>query len=172
MLYLVATAAPPVRQLPELAGLLRSAGWTVCPVLSEAAADRLDPAELARVTGQSPRIVPRRPGELESFPAADAVLVAPLTFNTLNLWAVGVNDTAALGVLNELLCEGVPIVAATCVKSVLRRHPSYLAHRAMLAEAGVRFLPQDDVVLRAPDGAVMFDLNALTAELPRRVLSE
>ncbi|GAA3356427.1 hypothetical protein GCM10020366_20450 [Saccharopolyspora gregorii] len=166
MLYLVGTAAPPVRQLPELAGLLRAGGWTVCPVLSEAAAEWLDPAELESATGLPPRIHPRWPGEPDPFPAADAVLVAPLTFNTLNLWGAGANGTALLGVLNELLCAEVPIVAATCVKSVLRRHLAYAAHHALLAGSGVRFLPPEEVLHRDPDGIATFDLTALRAALP------
>ncbi|MCX2729859.1 flavoprotein [Saccharopolyspora sp. NFXS83] len=166
VLYLVGTAAPPVRQLPELAGVARSAGWAVCPVLSEASAERLDPAELESAAGRPPRIFPRKPGEPDPFPAADAVLVAPLSFNTLNLWAIGVNNTAVLGVLNELLCAEVPIVAATCAKPALRRHSAYAAHHAQLAAAGVRFLPQDDIAHRDPDGTTTFDLNALVAALP------
>ncbi|MQA08420.1 MAG: hypothetical protein GEU98_07665 [Pseudonocardiaceae bacterium] len=62
---------------------------------------------------------------LLELPNADAVLAAPLTFNTLNKWAGGHNDTLALGLLNELMGEGVPIVAAPCAKMVLRGHPAY-----------------------------------------------
>jgi len=41
--------------------------------------------------------------ESEVFPPADAVLAAPLTFNTIHKWACGINDTVALGLLHELL---------------------------------------------------------------------
>jgi hypothetical protein len=34
------------------------------------------------------------------------VLVAPVTFNTVNQWAAGINDTLALGLLNELPITG------------------------------------------------------------------
>ncbi|MBB5070993.1 flavoprotein [Saccharopolyspora gloriosae] len=166
VLHLVGTAAPPVRQLPELVRMLGSAGWTVCPVLSETAASWIDVPALERAARIPARIAARRLGEPDPFPAADAVLVAPLTFNTLNQWAMGVNDTAALGVLNELLCLGVPIVAAPCVKSVLRRHPAYATNRALLEQAGVRFLPQSDTLVRAPDGTATFDLEKLRAAVP------
>jgi hypothetical protein len=36
-----------------------------------------------------------------SVPEADAVLAAPLTFNTINKWAAGISDTLALGLLSS-----------------------------------------------------------------------
>ncbi|MCA1282513.1 hypothetical protein [Saccharopolyspora sp. 7B] len=55
---------------------------------------------------------------------------------------------------------------ATCMKSVLRRHPAYVTHHALLADSGVRFLPPEEVLHRDPDGVVTFDLTALRAALP------
>ena len=79
------------------------------------------------------------------------VLAAPLTFNTANKWAAGINDTLALGILNELLGEQVPIVAAPCVKAALRRHPAYIHSCQLLESYGVTFLDPEHTVIRNDD---------------------
>lgn len=81
------------------------------------------------------RLLARRP-----LPKADAVVVASATFNTINKWAAGISDTAALGVLNELLGAGVPITVVPCVKAVLRQHPAYAASVERISGAGAVFL--------------------------------
>jgi hypothetical protein len=88
-----------------------------------------------------------------SVPEADAVLAAPLTFNTINKWAAGISDTLALGLLNEQLVEGLPIVAAPCVKAAMRTHPAYPASIERLSGAGAQFLDQDELVAKGADGA-------------------
>jgi hypothetical protein len=48
------------------------------------------------------------------------VLAAPLTFNTINKWASGINDTVGLGPLNEVLSSETTIVAVPCVKPAFK----------------------------------------------------
>lgn len=129
---MIATSAPPVLQLPTLIELLHGRGWSVCPVLSPTAADWVELRELEEATGSPVRTHSRGPGEADPMPQADAVLAAPLTFNTINKWAGGISDTMAAGLLNELLGAEIPIVAAPCVKSLLRSHPAYVASVAAL----------------------------------------
>ncbi len=90
-------------------------------------------------------------------PPADAILAAPLTFNSLNKWAHGHSDTLALGLLNEALGLDLPIVAAPCVKQALRRHPAYGASIATLKTCRVRFLDPDTITVRAAGELVTFD---------------
>jgi phosphopantothenoylcysteine decarboxylase len=113
------------------------------------------------------RVHARRPGESDPFPPADAVLAAPLTFNTINKWASGITDTVALGLLNELLSSQLPIVAAPCVKAALRAHPAYAANVQFLARAGTHFLDQDLLSSRGPDGLMIFDWAAVLQEMTR-----
>jgi phosphopantothenoylcysteine decarboxylase len=68
------------------------------------------------------------------------VLVAPATFNTLNQWAAGINDTLALGLLNELLGLQVPIVVAMYCKTALAAHPAYRPNVRRLQQAGATVL--------------------------------
>lgn len=109
------------------------------------------------------RVQPRSPVEPDPLPNATAVLAAPLTFNTINKWAMGISDTLALGLLNELLGAGVPIVGLPCVKAALRRHPAWVRNIETLRESGVRFLEQDKLSHRRSDGLTTFDWVAVVA---------
>lgn len=79
---------------------------------------------------------PRRPA---SFPAPDAVVVAPATFNTVNKWAAGIADTLAVGTLCEAAGLGVPIAVLPRVADALAAHPAYQDSVARLRGMGVRF---------------------------------
>ncbi|SDQ77673.1 flavoprotein [Actinopolyspora saharensis] len=167
VVYLVGTAAPPVRELAEPVGLLRRAGWDVCVVLTPTAADWVDGEELAEQSGRPVRVHPRMPSEQDPLPKADAVLVAPVTFNSLNKVATGVSDTLAVSLVNELLAGEVSITLAPCVKSVLRRHPAYPVNIRLLADAGVRLLDSDSLTSRGTDGLATFDWNTAITEFLR-----
>ncbi|MGH3328237.1 MAG: flavoprotein [Streptomycetales bacterium] len=133
--------------------------------MTPVAATWVDRAELATAAGRPVRVEPRLLGGEDPLPAADGLVAAPLSFNTLNKWAAGISDTLALGVLHELLGEGVPIIAAPCVKAALRKHPSYSTSRRVLAEWGVTFLDPEHTVTRAPDGLVTLDWQGLVDRL-------
>ncbi|GAB3815095.1 flavoprotein [Micromonospora zhanjiangensis] len=150
VLYLVVCAAPPALRIGDLVELLRTDGWTVCVIATPTAATWIDTEGLEARTGYPVRAQWRRPGESDVLPKADAVLVAPATFNTLNKWAVGINDNLALGILNEMLGSGLPILACPHAKSALTTHPAHATHVRLLTEAGVRMLP--DNTLPVNDG--------------------
>jgi hypothetical protein len=164
-LYLVISAAPPVLRLDELIPALYADGWSVCVIATPTAASWIDLDALASDTGCLTRVHPRPPRQREeSLPRAEAVLAAPVTFNSINKWASGSSDTLALGVLNEMLGAEVPIVAAPCVKPVLRQHPAYADSISRLRNAGVALLDPDEIARRAEDGLATFDwLQIITA---------
>lgn len=137
VLHLVVSAAGPARRITGLVDLLIADGWTVCLILTPTAATWLDQAALAERTGQPVRVEWRLPGDPEPHPEPDAVAVAPATFNVLNKWATGINDTLALGILNEAIGAGVPVHAFPRVGPDLGRHPAYAGHRRLLEQAGV-----------------------------------
>jgi hypothetical protein len=56
---------------------------------------------------------------------ADAIIVAPATYNTVNKWALGISDTYALGVLAEAPGLGIPLVVLPFVNAALAAHPSF-----------------------------------------------
>lgn len=170
VVYVIAGAAPPVLRLADLFPILRERAWDPYPVLTPVAATWVDEAWIERAAGCPVRVEPRLPGEEDPLPLTDAVLVAPLTFNTLNKWAAGISDTLALGLLNELLATGVPIVAAPCIKHTLRKHPAYSASCRTLATHGVTILDPERTIARAPDGAAMFDWHMLVERLDAATL--
>jgi phosphopantothenoylcysteine synthetase/decarboxylase len=149
VLYLIVCAAPPATRAPEIAKLAADAGWDVSAVVTPAALDWVDVALLADATGHTVRSTYRRPDEPEYQPLGDAILVAPATFNTINKWAAGINDTLALGLLNEALGRKIPTVVCPWLNDALASHPAYQTNTVTLREAGVLFEPVHQTQLGA-----------------------
>ncbi|MHB1509399.1 MAG: flavoprotein [Acidimicrobiales bacterium] len=143
VLYLVVCAAPPARTTTRaVIEAAQGAGWDASVVATPAAARWLPPG-LAELTGHPVRSEARRPNEPRYEPSANAVLVAPATFHTINCWAAGLNDTLALGVLNEALGRSVPVAVYPWVNEALRAHPVFARNVAILEDAGVLFASVD-----------------------------
>ncbi|GAB3901295.1 flavoprotein [Kibdelosporangium lantanae] len=143
VLYLVSCAAPPTQAVGELVDLLQADGWAVCLVLTPRAAGWVDRDALAQLTGHPVRDDYKLPDDPESLPLADAVVVAPATFNTINKWVAGINDTFALGVLNEALGLRLPVTIVPYAKATLAAHPVFDANLRTLAQWGVQVLPNE-----------------------------
>jgi len=109
----------------------------------------IDVGELAELAGDRVRISYRMPDEPDELPGADAVVVAPATFNTVNKWAAGITDTFAVGLLCELTGLGVPIVAVPLVKDALARHVAFGQSLEVLRGMGVRVLFDPSVLPEA-----------------------
>jgi phosphopantothenoylcysteine decarboxylase len=140
VLYWIMCAAPPVQDWQTPARQLQEDGWDLYAIPTQTATSWLDLDSLAQVTGHEVRTRPRLPHETDELPPAGAVLVAAATFNTLNQWAVGINDTLALGLLNELLGLKVQIVVAMYCKAALAAHPAYRPNITRLQQAGATVL--------------------------------
>ncbi|MGA3525856.1 flavoprotein [Melissospora conviva] len=151
VLYLVACAAPPALTIGETIALLQDDGWTVCLIPTPTTATWIDVAALAEQTGYPVRADWRKPQDPRLLPDADAVLVAPATFNTINKWALGNNDNYALGILNESLGQRLPMIVYPYARSTLTSHPAYAQHVALLHAAGVSF-PGIDGLQKAASG--------------------
>jgi phosphopantothenoylcysteine decarboxylase len=162
-LYVVASAAPPVLRLEEFVTGLHQRGWKTCVVATPNAASWIDLDSLSTETGCLTRVHTGPPGQQESMPRAEAVVAAPMTFNSINKWAAGISDTLALGLLNEMLGVEVPMVVVPCVKPALQKHPAYQQSLERLMNAGVSIV--DGVVSRGSDGLATFDWNAIIAML-------
>lgn len=140
VLYVVACAAPAAADLQRLVTLAQAGGWRVHVVTTPMGARFVDAPELERLTGDQVRSAYRMPGEPKGLPPADAVIVAPATFNTINKWANGMADTFAVGLLCEVMGFGVPIVAVPLLKDALARHLAFGRSLDALREMGVRVL--------------------------------
>ncbi|MDJ0345552.1 flavoprotein [Streptomyces sp. H10-C2] len=145
-LYLIACAAPPARRIATGIRAAQSTGWDVCLILTPSAhrwAEEEDPGELdelRELTGHPVRHRYKLPSESDILPAPDALLVAPLTFNTTNKWAGGHADTLALGLLTEGLGLNLPIVALPYLNNAQAAHPVFDLSVEFLRAQGVRVL--------------------------------
>ncbi len=139
-LYLVVCAAPRARHIGELISRAQQAGWKICVIATPAALKFIDSEALAQQTGYVVRHEYKLPDEADALPPADAMLVCPATFNTINKWALGIADTLALGLLTEALGMSLPIVAAPALNNAQEAHPAFRQSVTMLRQAGVTVL--------------------------------
>ena len=167
VLYLVASGASPARDLASAVAELRT-GWDVCVITTAEGARFLDTAGLAELTGHPVRTSFKDPDAPDVLPPADVFAAAPATFNTINKWAAGISDTLALGLLNEAVGLGKPIVAVPWPNVALARHPAFGRSIETLRGCGISVILDLD---RLPDDAnphpVTFPWAELMAELER-----
>ena len=111
VLYIITCATPAARDIGKLVSLAQERGWRVCVIATPSALAFIDKAVLEERTGFPVRHQYKEPGAADALPMADAIIVGGASFNTLNKWALGVSDTLALGLINEGIGLGIPIVA-------------------------------------------------------------
>lgn len=140
VLYVVVCGAPAAVEAERLVRLAQDARWRVVVITTPMARRFVKADRLAALTGEPVRTEYRMPDEPNELPSADAVIVAPATFNTINKWASGITDTFAVGLLCELMGFGVPIVAVPLLKEALASHIAFAASLEVLRSMGVRVL--------------------------------
>ncbi|MEV3856426.1 flavoprotein [Streptomyces sp. NPDC050095] len=139
-LYVVVCAAGVADGVGTLIGGAQGAGWDVGVIATPTALGGFfDLAAVEAQTGRPVRAAWRTPATPRPFPPADAIVVAPATFNTVNKWAAGIADTLAVATLCEAYGAGVPVVAVPCVNDQLALHPAYQDSVRRLRGMGVRF---------------------------------
>jgi phosphopantothenoylcysteine synthetase/decarboxylase len=167
VMYIIACGGWPAADLGAFVSVLHSDGWDVCVVATPSALKFLDANALAIQTGHPVRSEYKRPEEPDVLPPPQAMVVAPATFNTINKWAAGISDTLALGLLNEGLGLGIPIVAVPNPNAALARHPAFPASVRTLREAGVEIIfdpavhPIPVPYVDGPSAAELFGWDAL-----------
>jgi phosphopantothenoylcysteine synthetase/decarboxylase len=140
VLYALVCAAPRARGIADLVTRAQAADWTTCVVATPPALRFFDAAVIEELTGYPVRSAYKHPDEPDVLPPADAMIACPVTFNTLNKWALGISDTLVLGLLTEAVGLRLPIVAAPSLNSAQERHPGFSRSVAALREMGVRVL--------------------------------
>lgn len=172
VLYVVACGAPPADQLPSFVGFAQEQSWDVCVIATPYGMKFLDAAALEDLTGHPVRSEYKDPAEPDVLPPADAIVVAPATFNTVNKWAQGISDTLALGLLNEAVGLGLPVAAVPWTNAPLAAHPVFQRSITVLAEWGVRVILDLAQLPPATGGPDAFPWDGLRVELAelRRVL--
>ncbi|QWF83109.1 flavoprotein [Amycolatopsis sp. CA-230715] len=140
VLYLVITAAGPAERIDVMIELARAEGWSVYCIASPSAVEHfLDLDAVRELTGHSVRTGYQGQGQ-PALPNADAVIVAPATYNTINKFALGIADTYVTTQLAELNGLGVPIVVLPFVNTGLAGNRSFQRSVEELRRSGVRVL--------------------------------
>jgi phosphopantothenoylcysteine synthetase/decarboxylase len=138
VLTVIVCGAGPASEVGQLIKLAQEHGWTV-QVVAPAALDFIDAAAIEAQTGNPVRSHYRKPGEPRSRPA-DAIIVAPATYNTINKWAQGISDTYALGILAETTALDIPIIVLPFVNSALAARAPFRRSIEELRREGVHVL--------------------------------
>ena len=140
VLYVIACGGKPAEDIPAFVTRLLNDGWDVCVIATRDGRKFFDTEVLEEVTGHPVRSEYKQPDEPDVLPPPDAFVVAPATFNTVNKMAAGISDTLALGLLNEGLGLGKPVIVAPAVNGGLAGHPGYRRSTDRLREWGVTLI--------------------------------
>lgn len=143
VLYAIVTGSAVARDVGKLVDLAHRDGWDVCVIASPDGCRFIDVDALAVKTGHPVRSRYKEPDAPDVLPPADAMIVAPITSNSLAKWAAGISDTLPLGLLIEAVGLGLPIVAVPFVHRALISFPPVAEAARKLSEWGVTVLPED-----------------------------
>ncbi|TQS29064.1 flavoprotein [Microbispora sp. KK1-11] len=136
VLYIIVCAAGPAGDVGKLVTMAQDDGWIVQIVATPNALDFIDVSALEKQTGRPVRSQYRKPGDPKP-PRADAIIVAPATYNTINKFAQGVADTYALGLLAEAPGLGIPVVVLPFVNTALAARAPFRCSIQRLQDEGV-----------------------------------
>jgi phosphopantothenoylcysteine synthetase/decarboxylase len=114
-----------------------------CVIASPDGRRFIDVDALATKTGHPVRSHYKDPDAPDVLPPADAMIIAPITSNSLAKWAAGISDTLPLGLLVEAVGLGLPIVAVPFVRRALISFPPVAEAASKLSVWGVTVLPED-----------------------------
>jgi phosphopantothenoylcysteine synthetase/decarboxylase len=166
VLYVIACGGPPARQLPGFVGPAKEQGWDVCVIATPDGTKFLDTDRLTELTGHPVRSQYKAADDPDVLPPADAFVVAPASFNTVNKWALGISDTLALGLLCEAVGLDLPMAAAPWPNAPLARHPAFQRSLAALRDWGVRVIFDPAGLPGVAGGGRPFPWADLLAALP------
>ena len=144
VLYTIVCAAPPAAHIQDFIRLAQERNWSTYVIATPYATRFIDTPLLTTLTGHPIKSDYRHPQEQDSLPKADAIVVLPATFNTINKWAAGITDTLAIGILCEAMGYGVPIVAVPYLKQQLAKHPVFSKNLALLRECDIDILHEPE----------------------------
>lgn len=145
VLYIIVCGAPPARDVSWLVRAAQKKSWDVCVLATPSAVKFINLTALTALTGHPVRADYKEPGDPDSLPSPDAVIVAPVTVNSINKWAAGICDTLALGILVEGVGKRLPIVALPFTNYAQAAHPAFEPNIEKLRSWGVKVLYGADV---------------------------
>ncbi|QFZ20263.1 flavoprotein [Saccharothrix syringae] len=145
VLYAIVTGSPAARDVGKLVDLAQADGWDVCVIASPDGRRFIDTDALAAKTGHTVRSRYKEPDAPDVLPPADAMIVAPITCNSLAKWAAGISDTLPLGLLVEAVGKRQPVVAMPFSNWAQISFPAVQEAMRKLSDWGVTVLVGDEV---------------------------
>lgn len=142
VVHLVGCGSRPTGDLPAFAAELRDAGWVPYVVPTPVGRLFLDVGRAEAASGQGVHGA-FDPDDPVGLPQADAVVVAPATYNTVVKLAAGIADTLALSVTADAIGGGAPVVVVPWTNSRLAGHPVFAPAVETLRAWGVRVVDAD-----------------------------
>ncbi|MEV0485700.1 flavoprotein [Streptomyces sp. NPDC050508] len=152
-LQIVVCAAGVAADVDKLITAAHERHWDVGVVATPQGLGFLDVEAVEAQTGPPVRSAWRSPGQPRPVRPADAIAVAPATFNTINKWAAGISDNLALGILCEASAMGVPLAVLPYLNSAQAAHPAYQQSLERLRGMGVLIGSYDPHKPKAGGGA-------------------
>ncbi|MEH0496009.1 flavoprotein [Streptomyces scabiei] len=137
LLQIVVCAAGVAGDVGKLITAAHERQWDVGVVATPQGLGFLDVEAVENQIGRPIRSAWRSAGEPRPTRPADAIAVAPASFNTVNKWAAGISDNLALGILCEAPAMDVPVAVLPYLNSAQAAHPSYRRSVEQLREMGV-----------------------------------
>ncbi|MBD9729703.1 flavoprotein [Streptomyces ossamyceticus] len=137
LLQIVVCAAGVAGDVGKLITAAHERQWDVGVVATPQGLGFLDVEAVENQIGRPIRSAWRSAGEPRPTRPADAIAVAPASFNTVNKWAAGISDNLALGILCEAPAMDVPVAVLPYLNSAQAAHPAYRRSVEQLREMGV-----------------------------------
>ncbi|MGW0178283.1 flavoprotein [Nocardia sp. NPDC003345] len=159
VLYAIVTGSPAARGIGKLVDIAQADGWDVCVVASPDGRKFIDVDALADQTGHVVRSEYKQPGTPDVLPPADAMIVAPVTCNSVAKWSLGISDTLPLGLLVEAVGKKLPVVAVPFSNQAQMSFPAVQDAIRKLSDWGVTVL--DDAYRLHEPGAGETEIHRL-----------
>jgi phosphopantothenoylcysteine synthetase/decarboxylase len=150
VLYVIICGSPAAAESPTFVRQARERGWRVCAVTTPTGARFVDTSRLRDLTGYPVRVTYKEPADPDFLPPADAYVVAPATFNTVNKIANGITDTLAVGLVCEGMGNGLPVIVAPWLNRPLTQHGAYRRSLHLLGQYGADLVMTVDTEPDAP----------------------
>lgn len=140
-LQIVVCGAGPATDVTKLIAAAEERSWTTAVTATPSAIDFINTETIETMTGHPVRSTYQTSrGGRRTLPAADALVIAPATYNSINKIAFGIADNYAMTSVAELIGRQVPTVIVPFVNAALATRAPFQRAVADLRHEHVRVL--------------------------------
>ncbi|MEN3614297.1 flavoprotein [Plantactinospora sp. ZYX-F-223] len=144
-LQIVVCGAGPATDVTQLIAAATEKTWTAAVTTTPSAIDFINTEAIETMTGHPVRSTYQMSlGGRRTLPAADALVIAPATYNSINKIALGIADNYAMTSVAELIGRQVPTVIVPFVNAALATRAPFQRAVVSLRDERVRVLLGED----------------------------